>query len=298
VHRDVGIDPYDRSGEGDSEIGPAIVANGVRAETEAAERSRPFQWLVRAGFVARGITYGVIGAVALALAAGAGTAGTAPNQQGALELINRSWPGRAALVMIAAGLLAYALWKLTQGALGTGPEGGGGTDLKDRVANISGGVSYVIFFFVAVRVLAGSAGGSGTEPRKTAAGILGWPGGPVIVGAAGAILLVVSVYQLYEALTGQFVRDSKVGRMNAEERRVFLLLGRVGLSARAFVFALVGYFILRAAVDYNPGTAVGVDGALARLHHQPAGPWLEGIVAAGLLVFAAFSIAEARYRRL
>jgi hypothetical protein len=62
------------------------VASSARAETEAAERSRLFQWLVRAGFVARGITYGLIGVLALALAAGAGTPGTAPNQQGALEL--------------------------------------------------------------------------------------------------------------------------------------------------------------------------------------------------------------------
>ena len=111
-------------------IGPAIVASRARAETEAAERPRPFQWLVRAGFVARGITYGLIGVLALALAAGAGTFGTAPNQQGALELIDRSWPGRAGLVVIAAGLLAYALWKLTQGIFGGGPEGGGGTDTQ------------------------------------------------------------------------------------------------------------------------------------------------------------------------
>jgi hypothetical protein len=274
------------------------VASGARAETEAAERSRPFQWLVRAGFVARGITYGVIGAVALALAAGAGTAGTAPNQQGALELIDSSRPGRAALVAIAAGLLAYALWKLTQGVFGAGPEGGGGTDLKDRVGNISGGVAYLCFFYVAVRVLTGGGGGSSAQPRHTAAGVLGWPGGPVIVGATGAILLAVSLYQLYEALTGHFARESKVGRMKAEEQRLFLTLGRIGLSARAVIFALVGYFVLKAAIDYSPGAAVGVDGALARVHHQPYGPWLEAIVAAGLLVFAAFSVTEARYRRL
>jgi hypothetical protein len=253
---------------------------------------------VRAGFVARGITYGVIGALALALAVGAGTAGTAPNQQGALELIDRSWPGRAALVVIAAGLLAYALWKFTQGIFGSGPEGGGGTGLKDRVANISGGVVYVVFFVVAVRVLTGGRGGSSAQTRHAAAGVLGWPGGPVIVGAAGAILSLVSVYQLYEALTGQFARESKTSRMQAEQRRLFLTLGRVGLSARAVVFALIGYFVLRAAIDYNPGTAVGVDGALARVHHQPAGPWLLGVVAAGLLVFATFSMVEARYRRL
>jgi hypothetical protein len=34
------------------------------------------------------------------------------------------------------------------------------------------------------------------------------------------------------------------------------------------------------------------------LHHQPFGPWALGFVAAGLLTFAAFSVLEARYRRL
>lgn len=270
----------------------------VRLETEAAERSRPSQWLIRAGFVARGVTYGVVGALALALAAGAGTAGATANQQGALELIASSWPGRVAMVVIAAGLLAYALWKLTQGVFGAGPEGGGGTGLKDRVANVSGGVVYTGFFLVAVRVLAGSGGSSAGKPEHAAAGVLGWPGGQVLVGAAGAILLAVSIYQLYEAVSGKFAQESKTGRMGTDERRLFTVLGRIGLTARAVVFALIGYFVLRAAIDYNPKNAVGLGGALARVHHQPAGPWLLAIVAVGLLVFAAFSLVEARYRRL
>jgi hypothetical protein len=270
----------------------------ARCETEVAERSRPFQWLVRAGFAARGITYGVIGALAVALAAGAGTAGAEADQEGALRLIARSVPGRAALVVIAAGLFAYALWKLTQAVFGYGPEGGGGADLKDRVANLSGGLVYIGFFLVATKVLAGSGSSSSDRPQHTAAGVLGWPGGPVLVGAAGGILLAVSLYQLYEALSGRFARQSKLWRMGAEDRRTFMLLGRVGLSARAVVFALIGYFVLRAAIEYNPRNAVGVEGALARIHHQPAGPWLLAVVAAGLLVFAAFSMVEARYRRL
>ena len=61
----------------------------------------------------------------------------------------------------------------------------------------------------------------------------------MIVGSAGAILLVVSLYQLYEGLTGRFAQDNKVGRMKAEERRVFMSLGRIGLSARAVVCALI-----------------------------------------------------------
>jgi hypothetical protein len=273
------------------------VPASARSETLAAWRSRPFRWLVRVGFFSRGLTYGVIGGLAVALAAGAGKAGTAANQQGALSLIARDWLGRLALVVIAAGLLAYALWKLTQGIIGRGPEGGGSPRAWDRVANIAGGVAYVVFFAVAIRALVGGSGSSG-KPEHAAAGVLGWPGGPVIVAIGGVALLAVSLYQLYEGITGAFASESRTARMGAEERRMFLLLGRVGIAARALVFALIGYFVLRAAIDYNPKTAVGVDGALARVHNQPLGPWLLGMVAVGLLVFAAFSCLEGRYRRL
>jgi hypothetical protein len=285
---------------GDLKLRPerARATHTAGREATALEGSRIFRWLVRAGFVARGITYGVIGALALAIALGAGRMGTTPNQEGALALIARSTVGRPALALICAGLLAYAIWKLTQGLFGYGPEGGGSAEVKDRVGNFAGGVAYVTFFAVAVRVLVGSPGNSSREPRQASSGILGWPGGELIVGGAGVALIVISLYQLYDALCGGFLKDSKASEMNPRERRLFLVLGRIGLSARALVFVLIGYFLLRTAIDYNPASATGVDGALARLHHQPLGAWLVGLVGAGLLIFAAHSIFEARYRRL
>jgi hypothetical protein len=275
-----------------------MVTEAARRDTEALERSRLFQWLVRAGFVARAITYGVIGGLALAIALGAGTASAAPNQQGALALIARDTLGRAALVVICAGLLAYALWKVTQAIWGHGPEGGGGAELKDRVANLAGGVVYVLFFAVAVRAVSGGSGNSSAEPKRAAAGVLGWPAGQVIVGIAAAVLVAISAYQFYDAVRGSFAQDEKLQRMGPTERRLFMVLGRVGLTARALVFALIGYFLLRTAIDFDPASAVGVDGALAHLHREPVGPWLLGLVAAGLITFAGFSLFEARYRRL
>ncbi len=270
----------------------------ARGEAQAVERSRAFRWLVRAGFVARGITYGVIGAMALAIALGAGGIRADPNQQGALALIARTPVGRPALVVIAAGLLAYALWKIAQGAFGRGPEGGGSPALLDRTGNIGGGIVYLIFCSVAVRVLTGSAGNSSAAPKQTTAGILGWPGGQLIVGIGGAALMAISLYQLYDALRGGFLTESKTEQMDGRERRLFLGLGRIGLSVRAVVFLVIGYFLLRTAIDYSPSKAIGVDGALARLYHQPLGPWLVGVVAVGLLIFAAFTFFESRYRRL
>ncbi len=264
-----------------------------------AERSRTFRILVRLGFLSRGLTYGLIGALAIALAAGAGTAGTQPDQQGALALVARAPLGFVALIVIAAGLLAYAVWKLTQAIRGRGPEGGGDPSPSSRIASAGAGVGYLLLCGVAVRILVGSgSGSSGGSPKHATAGILAWPGGPWLVGAAGIALIAGCVYQVYYALTDGFADQAKTEEMKPEERRLYYRVGEVGLIARAVVFALCGYFLTQAAITYDSANAVGVDGALARLHHQTLGPWILGLVGIGLLVFAAFSLYEARYRRL
>ncbi len=271
---------------------------GVERDTLAAERSRPFLWAVRAGFVTRSVTYGVVGAIALALAVGAGAAPAAPDQQGALALIARAPLGRVGVAAAAVGLLAYALWKLSQAGFGRGPEGGGDPELGDRVGNAAGGIVYLVFCLVAVRILFGSSSSGSGAPSQAAAGVLGWPGGAVIVGVAGVVLIAISLYQIYEACRGSFAEDAKLSEMSRFQHGLFMFLGRVGLTARALVFGLVGYFVLKTAIDFNPREAVGLDGALGRVHHEPFGPWLLGLAAAGLIVFAAYSLLESRFRRL
>ena len=50
-------------------------------------------------------------------------------------------------------------------------------------------------------------------------------------------------------------------------------LGVFGHLARMVVFGLIGYFLIKAAIDYDPDKAVGLDGALAALGaERPTGP--------------------------
>ena len=78
----------------------------------------------------------------------------------------------------------------------------------------------------------------------------------------------------------------------------FTKLGIFGHLARMVVFTLIGYFLLKSAIDYNPDAAVTLDGALAKLAQAAYGPLALGVVAAGLLGFGLYSLADARYRRV
>ena len=81
-------------------------------------------------------------------------------------------------------------------------------------------------------------------------------------------------------------------------RKWITWLGTTGHLARGIVFALVGIFLIKAAVDYNAHAAVGLDGALAKIVHRSYGPYALGVVAAGLIAFALYSLSDARFRKI
>jgi hypothetical protein len=267
----------------------------ARAAGETVARHPAFEWLARLGLVARGGVYGIIGALALALALGAG--GKATNQQGALKTIADGPLGKVALVVLALGLGGYALWRIVRAAIGHGPEQSDSG--FDRVAALASGIAYGILFVTAVSLLFTSQNkGSSGHPDKTTAGVMDWTGGQLLVGAAGVIMLGVALYQCYKGLSRDFLDDSKTEQMSPEVKRSFTVLGVVGHVSRGVVFGLVGWFLLRAAIDFDPKKAVGLDGALAKLAHTGYGPVLLGIVAAGLIAFGCYSVADAKFRRI
>jgi hypothetical protein len=257
-------------------------------------QSTAFEIFARAGFVARGLVYSLVGALAVCLAVGLG--GKATNQQGALETVARQPLGRVLLVAVAAGLAGYSLWRLTRAALGRGPEAGEDS-LVDRVAAFGSGAFYGVLAYGAIEIVVG-AHASGGNVSKNTAGILGWPGGQELIGAAGVVMIVVGLYQGYRAVTAEFLDDAKTGQMSRRTQRAFSTVAVVGHLARLVVFSLAGLFLLVAAIQFDPHKAVGLGGVLARLLREPGGNALMGVVAAGLVVFGVYSIADARFHRL
>ena len=266
-----------------------------QAEGEKVARSTTFEWLARAGLAARGVVYGIIAVLAIKLALGDG--GKTTDQQGALKTLAQQSFGEILLVLMAIGLFGYALWRLVRAAIGHGAEGDR-DDTKERLSGVASGIAYGLLCVTAVQILLGSGGGGGQGQDKATGGVLDWPGGQVLVIIAGLILVGVAVDQGLKGFKKKFLEKSHTERMSEKVRKAFTAFGVFGHLARMVIFAMIGYGLIKAALDYNPDEAVGLDGALAKLADSAGGPLVLGAVALGLLGFGLYSFMDARYRRV
>jgi TRAP-type C4-dicarboxylate transport system permease small subunit len=269
----------------------------ARSAGTQATHSRAFEVLTRLGFVARGAIYIIVGLLAIQVAMHT-SSNARTDQRGAMEVIDHQPFGHWLLIVVAVGLGAYAIWRFVQAYAGQGPEGGGDHSTLGRIAAACSGCAYAALCVLAIAILIGSSSSSSSNTHKQTAGVLGWPGGQYLVGAAGLIFVGVALYQAYKGLSRKFLEEDKTEQMGETTKRVLTVFGVIGYLARTVAFGLIGIFLIRAAVDYKPHAAVGLDGALARVGHHQYGTLLLGLVAAGLIAFGLYSVADARYRRI
>jgi hypothetical protein len=255
---------------------------GIRPRSE-----RDWQQILgRVGLVAKGVSYALVGVLAIGVALGIGGAATSRN--GALHALAGNGFGEVVLVLLTAGFAAYALWRVLQAIYGD--------KWAKRIGYLGRAAIYFALAYSAVRILVGAGGGQSQNEKahKTTAVVLSWPAGQWLVGAGALVAIGVGVWNLYRGLSKKF-EDKWVDR-SATGEKWGGRAGLVGHVARFVVFTLIGVFALKAAIDYNPKDAVGLDGALQKLAHQSYGSLLLGITAAGLVAYAVFCFFDARYR--
>jgi hypothetical protein len=274
------------------------VDNATR-QIEQAARTAGRPWvepLARFGYAARGVVYAFIGVLAVQAAFFGRGQTTGP--QGAIQSIAEQ--SRLLLVLIAIGLFGYALWRFVQGVFDPENKGRDAKGLVKRGAMVASGVAYAGLALLAFRLISqgssAAAGSGGNE--STTAKLLDLPFGRALVILAGLGVIISALYQLHEAYTKKFQRRMKTNEMSPEEQRLAIHTGQLGLAARGVAFVITGWFLIQAALRYDPGQARGLGGALETLAQQPAGPWLLGIVALGLVAYGAYSFLQARYRRI
>src|SRR4051794_14433716 len=88
------------------------MATALEIERDAKQERGWYAALARTGLVAKGISFGIVGALALKLAFGDG--GKATSREGALEQLAGSGFGTVLISALALGFAAYAVWRFVQ----------------------------------------------------------------------------------------------------------------------------------------------------------------------------------------
>lgn len=267
-----------------------------RGQAHRAANSKTVAAAARAGFVARGVIYVLIGVLSLRIAFFGG--GKQADRGGAIAEIAQKPFGTVLLWLLGIALAGMSLWRLSEAAFGqAGPDG-------DKPGKRAVAAARCVFYgFVAYSVLAYAAGnkssGSGSSDKNSqdvTAKALDWPGGQWIVGIAGAAVTGAGVWIAVRALLRKFEKHLKMTEMSRTTRQVVVAFGVFGGTARGIVFATAGGFAIAAAVRHKPGEAKGMDDTLRTFAGTPAGPWLLALIAVGLMAFGVFSWANARWR--
>jgi hypothetical protein len=241
--------------------------------------------------------YALVGVLALKVALLG--RGQTPDRESALKTIADEPFGRFLLGAIAVGLAGYALWQLARAVLGGNLEGGEDESIWKRFGYAARGIFYgALFVTTTMIVLGADEGGSKQEEDRATAYLLDLPAGPLLVGAAGLAFVGAGLWNVYRGVTTKFREKLKLRKLSDAEDKAYTVIGVVGFVARGVVFGLIGVFLIRAAYQYDPQEAVGIDGALAELAQASYGPLLLGLTAAGLFAFGLYSFVEARYREV
>jgi hypothetical protein len=240
----------------------------------------------RAGFAGKGVFYFVLGLTAATLATNPGSNSDASGQ-GAINSLAQQPFGTALVIALALGLTGYAGFRFFRAFVPPADD----YDLPEPVARgatafrglIYGGLAWLAWR----QALTGRSGeGGGQTEQELTARLLELPFGVPLVVVGGIVIIGVGCYLGWQAVTLDPLEQTNLAGVSPGRRRVYEWVARGGSAGRALVYLLVGGFLIRAALQFDPSEGVGLDGALQEVAETPVGPFLLGLVGLGLVLYA------------
>jgi Domain of Unknown Function (DUF1206) len=259
----------------------------------------------RLGLVCRGTVYLLVGYLAFRLSlATHGRAGAPASSAGAVQaaVAPPAW-GRIPLVLLVAGLAAYALTQLLEAVFRPAHATGTMGRWRQRAVSAWGFVLYSVFCLTTARLLAGSP--AQQTARSEQQQDTGMTAELLRTGWGRALLILVGIL----VVAGGLEAGRRAVRLNFRERftaehmpralaTVTRVLGALGCLARAVVLVLAGVFLVKAGVLSSADQTEGLDAIFRSVASSQYGPWLLAVLASGLFCYGLYCLIEARYRDL
>ncbi|ANY20825.1 hypothetical protein A6F68_02325 [Tsuneonella dongtanensis] len=249
------------------------------------DKSEKFSWFVRLGYAARGVVYILLGYIALS------TVGKADDGQAAVFDMMQDVPfGTPLLYLIALGLLAYAAFKAIDAATDIENHGDDAKGKAKRIGAAASAIAHTLLAWTAYQFASGTkqqSEGAGGQSQETASTLLSWDLGALALGIVGVGFIVGAAMQAKSAWTASFMKHIGGGAP-----RHVKPIGRAGHAARAIVFLLIGWSLVKSAWLSQSSEVKGLGEAIVAL----SGSGIYSLVAIGLIFFGVFSLITSRYR--
>lgn len=253
---------------------------------------RTLRWIARIGYGARGLVYLAFGALALRTA---WSLSHAEDVHSTMQAIQGKPGGTIGVSILAAGLLAYSIWRFVQSLLDVDGHGVSPRGLAVRGALMVSVISYVSLAWSGVQMALQWSDPSKKPVQHAVSQVLLLPGGREIVAVGGGVIVIAGVAHFLKAARAGFRKwfDASPGAMWWIDP-----ISRIGLTARGLMFVGVGGFVIYAALTLDAGDAKGVQGLLQWVQERSYGRLLLGGWAVGMMLFGGYSLIEAFVRRV
>ena len=267
---------------------------------EAVEEHPWIERTTRIGWTAKGLVYTLMGVTAIEISQHGSPSGDA-SPEGSIARIAAAPLGRLSLVVMAAGLGLYVLWRLLSVAV---IRGNGLAEWADRIGYSFSAIFYLVLCWIAVvAAYRGDEPEESSEIERLSQNILDASFGRYAVGAAGIVIVVVGLYfAVHKGMQRSFADDLRLVRpgvaRNEPHEAAIAIAGIAGWVGRGVVTVLVGFFLLRSGIEFDRDDARGFDRSLRALTGGTVGATFVFVCGIGLILYGMFCFASHRRRQL
>jgi hypothetical protein len=252
--------------------------------------------IMRFGIATKGFVYVLFGGLTVVAAVGLRGGGSS-DSNGALDYLSRSTIGTLVLALTAAGMVAYVFWRFYQAFADSEDKGTDKKGLAKRIGYFSSGLIYAFLAFSAFQILFGNGGDNGGGSNSYIAKILSHRYGQIVVGIIALGYFAKAFYQIYRAYTGKYKKKINEQHLDDKARKLLIVSGVAGYTARGIVIGIIAFLIFRAALTSDSDEGGGTGEAFQFLQNE-FGTIVLAVIALGLVMYGIFYFLNAKHRRL